>query len=703
MGYNYDLPVIQSQSITPTKTYTSALSFALSLNLNVPINTKFGALGISTTPNNNTVLIGNGNNYSLYNISSGLKIGSNNLTTNVDLDTIANLTDIVSEGEYIKIAIVESPSSLTNAGVADFLSYTINLASILQKYTKSQLRGINISCGGGYNNLDCAKITATVPNAFNIERAITNLLDSSQGAAITIKNIYLDANNNLIGSVSTGKSSRIAKGTTKATILPLVDPYSSLACAEVARNEALTRDVSFSNINLNDLQLGITAYKTNNSQENTYGKTAKSIAFIELQFAPNITLDSCLVDKSLKFVNTYGLKRVYKNRTVANITSYNPVSFGSNFTNGIYTIKYVDGSVSVFGGNRWEWGGIEIYGRWYTSDINFYGTSYGIYFDPATKNPVNLGSYTSPSQAVVAGRAATPFSFFNYNSLTTTSDIYTKFYDSYYVDNITGIPNPTFDLYEEAVTPMLQIYSFTPTTASINLVVAVDPIGGLDINTSSEIKVKNRLTYIDESTYFNVHVDGTGSMDDTRAYVNYAINLYFAEIIKEFFNGNKAFALSRINLNTTGASVPEDECFLKFMTLQPPSTVTGIKKVVNIHIGDEAEPLYYSRSSVITPNTPLTSTYITDIATVRNNMATYGDNYFRCIVFQIQNGYDAATDLVGRNHRDLLSFCKNGLGNYAGVNGLSDKNNFSFIGDIKRAQTPSYYAELLRNVLVKLS
>jgi hypothetical protein len=130
-------------------------------------------------------------------------------------------------------------------------------------------------------------------------------------------------------------------------------------------------------------------------------------------------------------------------------------------------------------------------------------------------------------------------------------------------------------------------------------------------------------------------------------------------------------------------------------------------RVVNIYIGDEVSAHYTggpndAETFVLTPFTTPGTAFNTDMANLRNTMSIYGDNYFRCIVLHLQYKYNTANNRVSQNMRNQLYYIKNGLGLYAGANGLSDKKNFDFIGDIPKLQPPSYYAKIIKDVLVEL-
>jgi hypothetical protein len=143
-----------------------------------------------------------------------------------------------------------------------------------------------------------------------------------------------------------------------------------------------------------------------------------------------------------------------------------------------------------------------------------------------------------------------------------------------------------------------------------------------------------------------------------------------------------------------------------YACLATTGTTSSITKVINLAFQDEATP-YGVSSGGWTINTPRTNTFNTDIATLRDNIDNNPTNYILGEYFQVE------TQPTGQylRFKELLQGVEGGLGQYTGVNGLSDKTEIHNTYDVAPGMgqtggsgpgSPQYYTDLIITALNNL-
>jgi hypothetical protein len=72
-------------------------------------------------------------------------------------------------------------------------------------------------------------------------------------------------------------------------------------------------------------------------------------------------------------------------------------------------------------------------------------------------------------------------------------------------------------------------------------------------------------------------------------------------------------------------------------------------------------------------------------------------NAYSGVVFQVENPHVAAL-----NFKNLIGYVQNGIGNYAGDYGLSDRAEVGYVYDVQDGSSPQYYRDLIIAALQEL-
>jgi hypothetical protein len=153
-----------------------------------------------------------------------------------------------------------------------------------------------------------------------------------------------------------------------------------------------------------------------------------------------------------------------------------------------------------------------------------------------------------------------------------------------------------------------------------------------------------------------------------------------------FYNNNEQKYDEKVSIVELG-----DEQTLEFLTYSGNSITTS--KVIVLVFQDETSPYGGGQTQYFDINANRTATYDIDIVNLRSMLNGLPQNYYRGIVFRVE-GYEA--------FRIFLEAIRDGLGQYHGDNGLSDKPEVGYVMNVLRDQSPLYYANLVITALNSL-
>jgi hypothetical protein len=198
---------------------------------------------------------------------------------------------------------------------------------------------------------------------------------------------------------------------------------------------------------------------------------------------------------------------------------------------------------------------------------------------------------------------------------------------------------------------------------------------------------KMKLGVIMENTKINIFFDNSGSMDTTLSPLVTMRDTILRDCLVQFYNNdyNKYDSLVTITQN------PSERTF-NFLTTTSGSTA-NVSKVINLVFQDESTAYGADGSSF---NTGVrTSTYNTDISALRNVLSTVPNSaYYRGVIFRVNTGPN-----VYDGFRQFINAVISGTNAYAGTNGLSDKNEITWVQNVNAAATSQYYADQIITAL----
>ena len=206
---------------------------------------------------------------------------------------------------------------------------------------------------------------------------------------------------------------------------------------------------------------------------------------------------------------------------------------------------------------------------------------------------------------------------------------------------------------------------------------------------------------IDDETEINIFFDDSGSMDDTEVPLNLMATTILKNCLLPFYNNDSALYDSRVRVisfsdDTNPGSIPlwpppYIGTERGYACLATTGTTSSITKVINLVFQDEASPIYTTGGPTWSNLTPRTAAFDEDMALLRSNIDNNPPNYILGEYFQVNQ---AAT--AGSNFKQLLEAVQDGLGQYTGINGLSDKTEIHNTYDVTDGNPdPQYYMDLI--------
>lgn len=191
---------------------------------------------------------------------------------------------------------------------------------------------------------------------------------------------------------------------------------------------------------------------------------------------------------------------------------------------------------------------------------------------------------------------------------------------------------------------------------------------------------RNEEVSITVDTKIRIYFDSSGSMNTTLSPLQLMKDTILKDRLLPLYNNDSA-------LYDSSVSVLEysPERTLDMLNLQG-DTPEG--NVIVLVFQDEANSIYHGGGI-----TPRTANYNADLLALRARLDLFEPNYYRGVVFQV-NG-----DPV---FKSLIQAIQTGSGDYAGVNGLSDRLEFNYKYDITDGGTPQYYLDKVVESLIEL-
>lgn len=198
---------------------------------------------------------------------------------------------------------------------------------------------------------------------------------------------------------------------------------------------------------------------------------------------------------------------------------------------------------------------------------------------------------------------------------------------------------------------------------------------------------------IDVDTQINIWFDDSGSMDTTLNPLNVMRNTVLKPCLLAAYNNDSDLYDSRVNvLNFSSSSMIERYIDLLATT----STNPSITRVINLAFADESNDY----GAEVAYSGIITSQAATDIAKLRNNIASNPPNYLVGVIFQVSTGGVGTPTYPG--FRTFVNNLHTGVVPFTGTNGLSDKPEIGYTLDVIPGSTPNYYANLIITALNNL-
>jgi hypothetical protein len=196
---------------------------------------------------------------------------------------------------------------------------------------------------------------------------------------------------------------------------------------------------------------------------------------------------------------------------------------------------------------------------------------------------------------------------------------------------------------------------------------------------------------IDENTEIFIWFDDSGSMNSTLSPLQTMRNTILRDCLVQFYNGNYAKYDQNVTVNNFSSKSGGFE--RTFYVMNTTGTTQTTTKVINLVFQDESSP--YNAEGAPFNTSVRTGQYSTDIAAFRNTLDNVpNSNYYRGIIFRVNTGPNSYDGF-----RQFIQAVKNGTNAYSGTNGLSDKNEVTWVSDVTAGSTAQYYADTIINAL----
>jgi len=194
---------------------------------------------------------------------------------------------------------------------------------------------------------------------------------------------------------------------------------------------------------------------------------------------------------------------------------------------------------------------------------------------------------------------------------------------------------------------------------------------------------------INEDTFIYLYFDSSGSMDDTLAPLQIMRDTLLKDALLPFYNDDEALYNSRVVIVEQS-----DERTLDMLNVNgvlPPEA----NNIISLVFQDEASTVYTPSQVSFNPAASRQPQYDTDLSVFRNRLNNFAIDFYFGVVFQVVPN-------SGNAFENFLLAVENGVSNYAGVNGLSDKSEVIYNYNVNDGDTPEYYLDLVTQALIDL-
>jgi hypothetical protein len=193
---------------------------------------------------------------------------------------------------------------------------------------------------------------------------------------------------------------------------------------------------------------------------------------------------------------------------------------------------------------------------------------------------------------------------------------------------------------------------------------------------------------IDENTQINIWFDNSGSMNTTLSPLQTMRNTILKNCLLSFYNNDSNLYDSNVSVKLFSDKASNVE--RTFDVLNTTGTTQSVTKVINLVFQDEAEAAYHPNPFTFNVNGTRTAAYNTDISALRSTLNALPNTYYRGVIFRVE-GFDG--------FRQFIEAVRDGLGNYSGTNGLSDRTEIAYVTNVTAGATPQYYVNQIITAL----
>ena len=194
---------------------------------------------------------------------------------------------------------------------------------------------------------------------------------------------------------------------------------------------------------------------------------------------------------------------------------------------------------------------------------------------------------------------------------------------------------------------------------------------------------------INENTFIYIYFDSSGSMASTEEPLEIMRDTLLQDALLPFYNNDVDLYNSRVVVISQS-----DERTIDMLNSNG-ALPAEASNIISLVFQDEASTIYMPSQTSFNPADPRTAQYDTDISVFRDRLASFSPNFYFGVIFQV-------TPNSGTGFETFVNAIQNGVGNYAGANGLSDKSEITYTYNVNDGDTPGYYLNLITQALTDL-
>jgi len=191
-------------------------------------------------------------------------------------------------------------------------------------------------------------------------------------------------------------------------------------------------------------------------------------------------------------------------------------------------------------------------------------------------------------------------------------------------------------------------------------------------------------------TYIDIRVDGTSSLATSFAAIQSAVTTLLKPELLPYYNNDSDWYDDHVTTFQTANLNAEERPLYELC--QRNAAQPGGDRLIVLWICDESTPYGCGNGDTFTSATARTTQYNTDLGILRSYLAASATGYYKGAFVQMNTEFSGPYEV-------WLDAIRYGQGNYSGVNGLSDKNEFTYAFGYAKEQADTYYLEMIREVL----